>query len=236
LKPSEQSVAAVVVAYLEAMGADVYQEVTCATGVADIVARVGAELWIVEVKTQASISVLVQAMDRRRSAHRVFVAVPVSRTLPEFVQLAEEIGIGVLEVTTGDPEARHAYNQPRVVTKVSSRRWNARPCALAAKLRPEHKTHAKAGAVGSGGRWTPFRDTCEQLARAVAREPGVTVKDAIESIAHHYSSNAGARGSLVKWIDEGKVAGVERRGRQLFPANVPKAEVVAFCQEMAADD
>lgn len=65
---TEQQVAEIVVAWLESLGADVYQEVECGTGVADIVARIGAELWIVEVKTSLSLALLCQAMERRRLA------------------------------------------------------------------------------------------------------------------------------------------------------------------------
>lgn len=91
---------------------------------------------------------------------------------------------------------------------VEGRRWNRRPVALAAELQPEHKTHAKAGAIGAGGRWTPFRNTCEQLARIVRSQPGVTLKAAVDELKHHYASDAGARSSLAHWIERGKVPGV----------------------------
>lgn len=208
MKCSEQDIAAVVVAWLEALGADVYQEVTVSGGVADIVARVGVEIWIIEVKTSLSIALLVQAMDRRRLAHRVYVAAPISRTIRDFVALARETGIGVLGVVTGNFESTWRYDQPQVREECPSQRWNSRPVRLGADLRPEHKTHAKAGAIGGGGRWTPFRDTCEQLARVVRREPGISLKAAIEEIKHHYTSKAGARSSLAKWIEAGSVEGV----------------------------
>lgn len=205
---SEQAVAEVVVAYLEALGADVYQEVECAGGVADIVARVRSELWIVEVKTAPSLAVLYQALDRRRSAHRVYIATPhVGRS--RISELCDELGVGMLEVRTGDPGSKWETERPRVREVVASRRWNSRPVALAAQLKPEHKTHAKAGAIGGGGRWTPFRDTCEQLARVVRDEPGIMLKAAIDKIKHHYSSGSSARGSLAQWIKAGKVDGVE---------------------------
>src|SRR5687767_1484846 len=92
---TEQQVGAVVVAWLEALGADVYQEVECAGGVADVVARRGAELWVVEVKTSFSIALLFQAMDRRRTAHRVFIAAPYSKNIRDVTAVCEELGIGV---------------------------------------------------------------------------------------------------------------------------------------------
>lgn len=210
---TEAELAAVVVAWLEAQGADVFQEVACATGIADIVARVGAELWIVETKTSLSLAVVTQAMDRRREAHRVFVAAPATRNTRDVAALLDEIGVGMLVVSIG---SGHAYDQPRVTERVPSRRWNRRPVTLAAQLRPEHKTHAPAGSVG-GGRWTPFRGTCEELARFVRDTPGVELRTAIKAIRHHYGSNSIARSSLTKWIRDGVVAGVALRDGALWP-------------------
>jgi hypothetical protein len=206
-KSSEQSIAAIIVAYLEHLNADVYQEVQVSGGVADIVARVGVELWIVEVKTSLSLSLVAQAMDRRRLAHRVFVAAPHTRTLREILPILEAVGIGMFEVTPGC-DAGAMSTAPRVRERLRSQRWNNRPVALAKDLSPEHKTHAKAGAVGGGGRWTPFRGTCEALARVVAAEPGITLKAAIAKTKHHYSSNSSAIGSLAHWCENGKVDGV----------------------------
>lgn len=217
---SEQQVGEVVVAWLEALGADVYQEVECVGGVADVVARVNAELWIVEVKTSWSIALLFQAMERRRTAHRVFIAAPYSKNIRDVVAVCSDLGIGVLEVHTPTAPEIHGWSmQPRVVERVFSRRCNTRPLALAARLQPEHKTHAKAGAIGGGGRWTPFRDTCEQLAHLVRREPGITLKAAVDGIKHHYRTPASARGSLATWIEKGKVEGVVMRKS---PAGIPQ--------------
>jgi hypothetical protein len=210
---SEQQVAEIVVAWLEAAGADVYQEVEVSGGVADIVARQQAEIWIVEVKTSLSLALIAQGMERRRLAHRVFIAAPYTKNQRDVMPLLSELGIGLLEVRVGDPgweTQRYAF-EPKVRAVVDSRRWNRRPVELAKRLRPEHKTHAKAGAIGAGGRWTPFRDTCEQLARMVRREPGITLKAAIDGIAHHYASKSSARTHLAQLIGKGVVAGVEIR-------------------------
>lgn len=211
---TEQAVAELVVAYLEHAGADVYQEVEVSGGVADIVARVRAELWIVEVKTSLSLALIAQGMERRRLAHRVYLAAPHTKNLREVSPLCEELGLGLLDVREGDAgweASRYDYGHPRVRVAVESRRWNSRPVSLAAALRPEHKTHAKAGAIGAGGRWTPFRETCSLLARLVERQPGITLKEAIDSIKHHYSSKSSARIHLADFIQRGIVEGVELR-------------------------
>jgi hypothetical protein len=201
---SEAELAAVVVAWLEALGADVYEEVGCAGGVADIVAKRGPELTIIETKLSWSLALVLQAMERRRSAHRVCIAAPHSRNTRDVRFLCREIGIGVLEVYIGSDVT---WDPPRVDELETSRRWNSRPVALAARLRPEHKTHAKAGTVG-GGRWTPFRATCEQIAWAVHSTPGITLKALVDAVKHHYKTPSSARGSIAHWIGAGKVPGV----------------------------
>jgi hypothetical protein len=226
-RASEQTVAAITVAYLEQLGADVYQEVQVSGGVADIVARVGFELWIVEVKTSMSLALVAQAMERRRLAHRVFVAAPTTKTLRDILPILDEVGLGMFEVTPGW-DAGSMSLAPRVVQRLWSRRWNTHPVALARELKPEHKTHAKAGAVGGGGRWTPFRGTCEELARVVAAEPGIALKAAITKTKHHYRSERSAISSLAHWCQRGRVAGVK-----LARSNGTHGTLVLFPVEVA---
>lgn len=215
--PTEVELAATVIAWLEALGADVYQEVElrASCGRADIVARVRAELWILETKTRFSLDLIGQALDRRRDAHRVIIAVPAASALRGGIPraLCLELGIGLLAVDIGSDLTFHP---PRVVELCPSLRWNSRPVALAAKLCPEHKTHARAGAP-TGGHWTPFRATVEAVAEWVRREPGRPIRDAIENVKHHYRSNAGARSSIAHWIFHHKVPGVVLRDGLLFP-------------------
>lgn len=213
---SEADLAAVVVAWLQDSGAAVYQEVEVSGGVADIVARVGAELWIIETKVSLSLALLVQAMERRRHAHRIYCAGPYTKTLRDFGWVCAEVGIGLLEVHPGTDSE---WDRPQVKQIVRSRRWNSKPAALAARLRPEHQTHAAAGT--NGGRWTPFRDTCEQLLRVVTRDPGVPLQDAVASIRDHYSSKAAARSHLAGWVAAGKVPGVMIVEGALWPEDGP---------------
>lgn len=210
-KVAESDIGEVVVAHLHALGAEVYQEVDVPGGVADIVARLGAELWIIELKTSLSLALVCQAMDRRRLAHRVFIAAPASRNIGDVALLCGEIGVGLWCVQF----RTEAY----VVERAPARRWNSRPVALAARLREEHKTAAPAGSACGAGRWTPYRDTCQQLARVVACDPGIGLKAAIAQTRHHYRSMASARSSLATWIKAGKVPGVELRDGALWPAN-----------------
>lgn len=211
---SEADVAAVVIGWLEARGYDVYQEVELTNGGirADIVAKRGPELTIIETKTSASLALLYQAMERRRFAHRVYVAVPV--TAHAMIDICKDLGIGVVRVYVGTGEK---WDVSRCDEEVSSRRWNTRPLKLAIKLRPEHKTSAAAG-FPTGGHWSRWRETCAQLERIVAREPGILLKAAMRQTSHHYSSGHVAVSSMLAHILKGRVAGVYMRDGALWPS------------------
>jgi hypothetical protein len=205
-KVSEADLAACVVAYLEGCGHDVYQEVDVSTGVADIVALVGPgrEVWIVETKVGWSLDLLEQCLDRRAHAHRVFAAVGRGA---DHARLAASLGLGVMIV---NPAVSEEWGRPVVVTmapRVSSHRKHAAKTRAACK--PGHKTHAKAGLPGGGGRYTPFVQTCEALHAVVSAHPGILLADAIKLTSHHYRSHSSARASLATWIERGKVPGVD---------------------------
>jgi hypothetical protein len=216
---AEIEIGEAVIAHLQMLGADVYQEVDVPGGVADIVARLGAELWIIELKTSLSLALVCQAMERRRHAHRVLIAAPGSKNMRDVARLCDEVGVGLWRVHLG-----FDYGSPSasVHEEAPARRWNRRPVALAASLREEHKTSAKAGSACAGGRWTPFRETCGHLARVVAGSPGIALKAAITQTRHHYRTMASARSSLATWIAKGKVPGVEMRDGALFPVAIKR--------------
>lgn len=215
-KLTEAEVAGIVLQWLEALGADVYQEVeadTLSDLRADIVAVVGPEVWIIETKTSLSLALVEQLLPRRRLAHRVYAAAPCGKARCDG-DVFRELGLGLLDVHKGSG-VRWDYDQ--VTLRVESRRWNSRPVALRSKLTPAHKTHAKAGST-TGGHWTPFRATIEDLAAKVRQQPGISLKEAIASIKHHYRTMAGARSSLAHWISVGKVPGIRSDGGRLWPA------------------
>lgn len=209
---TEEQLAERVVAYLESCGHDVYQEVECVSGVADIVALVGPgrELWIVECKTSWSWALLEQCLDRKRSAARVFAAAPAPY---RHGRVFADLGIGAILV-----DSERVMHHGDLPARVSADPRHGQ--ALRRKLREGHKTHAKAGSQGGGGRYTPFVATCDELRKVVRATPGITLKAAVEETRHHYSSHATARASLAKWIEKGIVPGVRADvadGLRLFP-------------------
>jgi hypothetical protein len=212
---TEAELAAVVVAYLESQKADVYQEVQMHTGggIADIVAKTGPALHVVETKLCLSLTLMAQAFDWLPYSHFVSVCIPepihgtgykARRPRHEgFSRVAlRHFGIGLMYVKTrgcDDPEVD-------VIVKPEMRRPRL-AYRLAECLVPQQKTFAKAGSP-NGSAWTPYQQTCLALAEFVAKHPGASLREGVEAIRHHYTNDKSAIASLRKWLEQGSVRGV----------------------------
>jgi len=195
---TEEELAAKVVAWLTADQWDVYQEVKCKGGVADIVAVRGPVVWIVEVKRSMTFGLIEQAANRKGCAHFVSVAVPTSKHRVSIVyEVLRYYGIGLITVATHGAAERRS---PRM-----NRRNEAK--ALIDGLCNEHKTFAKAGNA-SGIYWTPFKATCRKALELIRADGPMTIKALMSQVQHHYASPQTARASFPRWIREGKVPGL----------------------------
>lgn len=220
---SETTLGPHVLAWLESQHYDCYQEVKTHGGkTADIIGITSDpfQLVVVELKTSLSFDVIVQAMGWRHTAMRVYAAVPYANRRSDGRWLAERTceanGIGLLEV-----RPFHGYNGQTVVTEIVRaplhRLSRVNAVKLAATLAVEHKTTCDAGSTGGAARWTPWLKTMLAVARVVVANPGITVKDLMPQIEHHYHSPSTAKASIVKWVSKGKAPGVtvRREGREL---------------------
>jgi hypothetical protein len=211
--PETQLAAAVVAHFRSIPGATVYQEVEYGGPRADIVARVGRVLHVVECKVSFGVDVLEQAARWRTDAHLVSIATPFrdhyQDPQPFRRGLVESLGLGWLGVSVSEGwlDVPDEWKTREVVRPAFRRRVDPR---LAETLAPEHETFVAAG-TASGTYWSPWRATCKALAKYVAEHPGCTVKAAVAGIAHHYARDTTARSALAHWVHAGKVAGVERR-------------------------
>ena len=211
---SEEQLAAAVVAWLQDLKWTVYQEVQVARGdpIADIVAVQGRLVWIVECKTTLSLGLMAQAANWRIYGHYVSVAVPPvprnrGRVFAE--NILRDHGIGLIE----------AYDEcsERIPPRLNRKPWVKR---FRESLNDRHLTYAPAGNA-EGRRWTPFQETCDQIRCEVRNTPGITLKELMGRITHHYSTSATARSCIAKWAQAGVIRGVrcERDGRiiRLYP-------------------
>lgn len=212
MKRSEIDIAAPVVAWLIEQGWDVYQEVSMgyADRRIDIVATHGGLVWAIECKTSLSIAVMEQAYYWKHSAHFSSIAVPRSKRSrgSAFAErILERDGIGKISVGYG-----HVYQS--VAPALNRRAYADR---IRDRLCEEQKCGLAAGSSG-GGYETPFRQTSRALARIVEERPGISLRDAIDAIRHHYASDVTARSVLRQRIESGLVPGVRilREGRKAF--------------------
>lgn len=209
----EERLAEKVVAYLHDLQWDVYQEVKVkeSGNIADIVAVQGRRIWIIETKMSFSLALISQAMEWRKFAHWVSVAVPTPKLTSSWKgrdcgeKILDTFGVGVLWVDS--------YGQ--IVTRIRPKLFRqAFTDFISQNLYQEQKTYAKAGNDRSEY-YSPFRRTCNLIAKTVSENPGINLKTLIEKVDHHYASVSSARSSIRHWAEAGKIRGIrmERDGR-----------------------
>lgn len=212
---TEMQLAEAVVAWLEDLKWEVYQEIQIHYGgeIADIVAVQGPVVWVIETKKTFSLNLIGQCDRWTRYAHYVSAAIPVRKFSVggNFgYTVCEKFGIGLMEVP--EPDGWSRINE---LLKPKLRR-TAMAKEITSCLTEEHKTFAKAGNP-DGRRLTPFQITCQRVAKKVKANPGISLKDLIEGLDHHYASSQSARSSISTWVQAGMIEGikVERDGRFL---------------------
>jgi len=212
-KTSEAELARAVVIELQRLGFDTYEEVSFGYAYkrADIVAIQGKWAFIVETKTAFTLRLLEQA---RSWMLPVLLAVPQSRN-KWHGWICERLGFGLWEVHE-DGEIREECAPPRV--------WNRRAFEdIKGRLHDEQRTgqYARAGSPG-GGYFTPFQATARALVELVKERPGMTIKEAVTALDHHYASATTARACLPRLIMRGIIKGIElddKRPMHLWPSN-----------------
>jgi Holliday junction resolvase-like predicted endonuclease len=214
MKPTEEALASRLMAWLTVQGWDCYPEVQVrgVNGRVDLVATRGPILHAIEVKTSASLAVLAQAMSHRGKFHCVSVATPWTGRLWPFQEICASYGIGCLVISTeldADRPERWRWHGPVRVVAAPRLDRGAHQSAkrIRARLSPEHKRFAPGNATCSY--WTPFRATCDEVLRIVSSVRAIPLRELVSTINHHYASDATARSCLRKWIEGGKVPGVE---------------------------
>ena len=205
MKRVETDVARPIVGWLEDLQWDVYQEVALGAR-ADIVALQGPLIWVIEVKTTLTFDVVEQAHNWLDHAHYVSIAVPWARTHRNMAQrVCRMLGIGMLEI---DRPGRGGVH-----TRVPAKLGRSRVHKLYAKrlreaCRPECKTWGEAGNARSEF-FSPFKGTCRAIVEHLTKNGPTPIKDLVKGIEHHYATDASARGSIPRWVMDGKVPGVE---------------------------
>ncbi len=207
---TEMDMARHVVAYFESMpGWTVYQEVRTHWGgkIADIVVTDGVRLWVICCKLTLPLGLLEQAIYWKKEAHMVSIAVPFKkdrdcgRAASVFLR---QNGIGVFSISDGG----HVDETQR--PSLTRRTYSVR---LKAALTDDVLHRGVEAGDKDADFFTPFKSTVEQLKQILSEHPeGLSMRKLVDDVGHHYTSDKAARCSLAKWITEGVIKGIERRG------------------------
>lgn len=199
-------------------GWDCYAEVMLGSARADLVAVRGNLVAICECKTSMGIDLLDQAIGWWHRAHWVYVAHPErKRTRPGSTEsfVMRYYGIGRLEVMSHRSGMDARLRDPAAFTRVL-------PDALAwlrKHLHPDQKNYTP-GSEARAGFSTPFSRTMEMARRYIGEHPGVTLRELVDAIDHHYRRDSTARACLGNWLAQDSKVRFEREGKRirLFPA------------------
>lgn len=188
-------------AWLEARGLEVYAEVVFRDGRIDLVGVDATRLVTVEVKVSFGIAVLEQAARWRDYATETWVAVPRHVAQGFGAEVCRTMNLGLFGVDAAEPWERRPWNAGEDVAPVWKHSVVIEPVPtvphLAHKLRAALFPEQRDSIPGTnGGHATKFTRTAQRLAELVAAEPGITLKDAVGRIDHHYSTKAAAVSSL----------------------------------------
>jgi hypothetical protein len=211
---AEVEVAGPVVDWLKANGWEVWQEVPACGATADLVAKRGGVMMVVETKTTMSLALLGQARRWIGNCHQVCVAVP-RRKRDSAAEGAEWIcnltGIGLLYV--GKYGVREAVI-PKTFEAVSDFRINK-------ELRPEQQDGSIPAGTSTGKAWTPWRVTVTAISKLVNERPGMLMSEVLKEVKTHYRNVPSARRSLTIQALRGMLPGIsgvaEGRDVRLWP-------------------
>lgn len=216
---SESDMARVVVTELQRRGYETYEEVSIGYGGkrADIVAVQGPITMIVECKLSLSLKLLDQLTDWIGWANYVVGAVEPRRGGYAARRYCEREGLGIWKVGSSVVDE---WVPPRLCRRTTGH--------LRKYLAPEQKSgeYGRAGMNG-GGYWTPFQSTCKALVDRVQANPGIHLREALNSIRHHYASRTSAMSSLPPLIRRGVIAGIRLdesdRSLRLYPGDAGRS-------------
>lgn len=219
---SEQALAEVVINQLEYHGYEIWQEVQVSRGgpVADVVAQKDDELIIVECKRSFGYRLISDCMNWIGYADRIAMAYPARLRGDKNTDRAATFMINLYEF-----EQWKVYKGGigGFVNKKIQKRATLKDL-ITNVLRDEHKQWAKAGSQNAR-RVSEFQITVMHLEKFVHLNPGVTLKEAVPKIAHHYASEDSAYSSLGSEIAAGHTRTVVGEGSgRYMKLNIDKEE------------
>lgn len=240
---SENELAKTITAWLIADEWEVFEEISpwgSNSSRADLVAKRGAVIWVIETKRNFSLELLDQATGWLPYAHFVSVGIwyP-KRTLGIMSRVCRNLGLGLISVR----DESSGFSERFQVNEQEESRFNRRAATEKIRSMLIEETRAK-GEAGCGGKVfeTPFKNTCRKLLRAVEESPGITLAAALRAATHHYADDRKAHINILNRLEQNVIPEIvwEKRGKDylLYPLHAkpvpdkppPKLNVQPFNQ------
>ena len=189
---------------------DLYFEVDYG-GCVDIVAINGNVSMSYEVKNSFNFKVLEQAIRNTRNFNYSYIAVPFSKDRTFQEKLCSDYGVGILYY---DKDWRRGHSVKESVPPKLNRLASAKKLML--RLSDINKRSKPGAKSGDGDKITAFSVTVDALVLYVQRHQGCKLKEAIDSLQHHYYDDKSAYTNLYRWIQSGVINRVRLENGKLF--------------------
>lgn len=195
-KPTERELAALVINWLHDFQWEVYQEVslsTCGGIRADIVAKQGRIVWVIETKCAFGMQVLAQAWNWRPHAHYVSIAVPYrkgTRSTYSFEnKIIKDHGIGYIEI-----------NSPhRGCTVYEDIKPKLNRNAVLPQILDIHRYYSEAG-NSDCDYYSDFKHTKNRIISNVIKNGSMLFSDLLDKTENHYRTPSSFKACMLQHI------------------------------------
>jgi len=197
---SEVELCGSVVQWLQSQHWDVYQEVEMFSqgSRADIIAVRSSVIWVIEAKLSLSVSLIEQAYGWKQYTNYISVLTPLRNRNLSGAILLTALGIGTIEVGKDCRDKNDIRSDLGKFNRIPTFFKDRIPSVL----KPEMQTgeHGKAG-NNTSSRWTPYKQTMLEIKRFLVSNGPSTLKQIIQNLNHHYSSDKSALPSIRKALE-----------------------------------
>lgn len=223
---SEAALAKIAIEWLQTDNWEVYEEVSPWGGSgsrADIVARKGKIVWVIETKQNFSLNLLEQSERWRHYAHFVSMCVWYNGRINDIVsKICRSFGTGLITIRKEKQFAE--YRVTEHVEGAFNRRADTKP--IKEMLIAENQDTVSAG-TKSHRYNTPFKITAKKIVQIVRENPGISIEEAVR-FRHHYADNKKAKINIISAIEKKIISDLrceKRAGKYfLYPAGNAEKE------------
>lgn len=196
------------------LGWDCYPEVAVNRGGsrADLVAHRKPLLWIIEAKLSFNEKVCEQAGAWLNWAHLVTVLVPNARPSSILAEWCRWKGIGITTGSSHELRGQRYVDFRNVVEPQLHRAAHKGATYIVSRLHPDMKRYTPGTNASYSSPWSRTMDAAVAL---ILKNPGVTVREIVAVVKHHYHSDKSARACLAQWLQRDRRVRFEQQGRTL---------------------